>query len=284
MVHDVVSQDAADAAARAWMTALAMFASAQPNGSSRVGAHGTAQLVTGAPMPLLNGVIGIGRDADPEEIAAFAASPALESVAWSVQVRGEPVDDRIVAVAADHGLDRRSMLPFMLKSLGEDDLPEGKQESGQRSERKSERKSERASVRDSEAAGLTVRRVWGDEAGLYRAALAAGYGGPEEIFSVFVARPVMDHVAMRGYVAELEGVVVATSFGVLVDDFVGVFNIAVPPEFRRRGYGRAATEVVLCDAYEEGARTAFLHASPLGVPLYQAMGFQLAENWSLFTA
>ncbi|MYV57643.1 GNAT family N-acetyltransferase [Streptomyces sp. SID3212] len=268
MAHDVVSQDAADAAARAWMAALAMFASAQPNGSSRIGAHGTAELVTGAPMPLLNGVIGIAREADPEEIAAFAASTVLEAVPWSVQVRGERVDDRIVAVAAGHGLERRSTLPFMLASLGM---------------RTSLGEAEGRSERGSTADGPTVRSVSSDEAGLYRAALAAGYGGPEEIFSVFVARPVLDHVAMRAYVAEVAGVVVATSFGVLVDDFVGVFNIAVPPEYRRRGYGRVATEAVLRDAYEEGARTAFLHASPPGVPLYRAMGFQLAENWSLFT-
>jgi ribosomal protein S18 acetylase RimI-like enzyme len=52
----------------------------------------------------------------------------------------------------------------------------------------------------------------------------------------------MDHVSMRAYLVELEGVRVATSFGVLVDDLVGVFNIAVPPQYRRRGYGRAATE------------------------------------------
>jgi ribosomal protein S18 acetylase RimI-like enzyme len=139
-------------------------------------------------------------------------------------------------------------------------------------------------LRESEADGLKVRRVLGDEGDLYRTVMATGYEGPEEMFSVFTARSVMDHVSMRAYLAEVEGVPVATSFGVLVDDLVGVFNIAVPPQYRRRGYGRAATAAVLRDAYEEGARTAFLHASPLGVPLYQAMGFRLTENWTLFTA
>jgi GNAT superfamily N-acetyltransferase len=146
-------------------------------------------------------------------MAAFAASPRLESVAWSVQVRGEQVEDRIVAMAGDRGLHQRRVLPFMLKVLD-----------------------------------------------------------------------VMDHVSMRAYLVEVEGVPVATSFGVLVDDLVGVFNIAVPPPYRRRGYGRAATAAVLRAAYEEGARTAFLHASPLGAPLYQVMGFRRTENWTLFTA
>ncbi|MFE1850444.1 hypothetical protein [Streptomyces sp. NPDC059489] len=39
---------------------------------------------------------------------------------------------------------------------------------------------------------------------------------------------------------------------------------------------------VLSDAYRNGARTAFLHASPMGVPLYRAMGFRLAESWTVF--
>ncbi|WP_399896122.1 GNAT family N-acetyltransferase [Streptomyces sp. BBFR51] len=211
-------------------------------------------------MPLLNGVISTARATDADELAAFAASLKLAPVAWSVQVRGEQVEDRIVAMAGDHGLQQRMVLPFMLKELDAGDL------------------------RRSEADGVEVRRVLGDEGDLYRTVMAAGYEGPEEIFSVFTAPAVMDHVSMRAYLAEVEGVPVATSFGVLVDDLVGVFNIAVPPQHRRRGYGRAATAAVLRDAYELGARTAFLHASPLGVPLYEAMGFRLTENWTLFTA
>nr|WTC14099.1 GNAT family N-acetyltransferase [Streptomyces anthocyanicus] len=260
MTDTDMSPDAVDVAARAWMAALAMFGTAHPDGFHRAGTNGTSELVTGAPMPLLNGVISTARDADADELAAFAASPKLKSVAWSVQVRGEQVEDRIVAMAGDHGLRQRMLLPFMLKELDAGDL--GKPE----------------------ADGVKVRRVLGDEGDVYRTVMAAGYEGPEEIFSIFTAPSVMDHVSMRAYLAEVEGVPVATSFGVLVDDLVGVFNIAVPPQHRRHGYGRAATAAVLRDAYEQGARTAFLHASPLGVPLYEAMGFRLTENWTLFTS
>lgn len=112
-----MSPDAVDVAARAWMAALAMFGTAHPDGFHRAGTNGTSELVTGAPMPLLNGVISTARDADADEMAAFAASPKLKSVAWSVQVRGEQVEDRIVAMAGDHGLRQRMLLPFMLKEL-----------------------------------------------------------------------------------------------------------------------------------------------------------------------
>lgn len=250
--------NAVDTAAQAWMTALDRFAASQPGGFHRSGPGGTTELVTTAPMPLLNGVFSTVRKADAEEVAAFASSPRLASVAWSVQVRGEEVDDRIVRTAEGHGLLQRMTLPFMLKELTGDDL------------------------RGSGSDGPVVRRIPAGEGDLYRTTMAAGYEGPAELFSVFSAPSLIGHPSMRAYLCEVEGVPVATSFGVLVDDLVGVFNIAVPPAHRRRGYGWAATAAVLSDAHAAGARTAFLHASPLGVPLYQAMGFDLAEHWTIF--
>ncbi|MFC6018137.1 GNAT family N-acetyltransferase [Plantactinospora solaniradicis] len=253
-----MTRDHVDTAAQAWMTSAAMLAEVQPGGFHRVGAHGTSELVTGAPMPFLNGVISIRREADVEEVAAFAASPRLKAVAWSIQVRNERAADQIASTVAHHGFGQTMALPFMIKELSE---------------------------RDTEVpvADPVVRRVSGAEGDLYQRVMAAGYEGPVEIFAIFSSPAVMDHPSMRAYIAEVDGVPVATSFGVLVDDLVGVFNVAVPPSSRRRGYGRVATAAVLREAYAAGARTAFLHASPLGVPLYQDMGFRIAENWRIFT-
>jgi ribosomal protein S18 acetylase RimI-like enzyme len=250
---------AADAAAGAWIGAMRRFAAAQPDGSATEGPHDTWTLVTGAAMPFLNGVVSIAAHPDPEAIAALAASPRLGDLAWSVQVRSAPVHPWIAATAAEHGLRNELTLPFMLKALDEADR----------------------AVRAPAPDGIALRRIGGDEHDLYRAALAAGYQGPEEVFGVFTRRALLDHPSMRAYVAELDGAVVATSFGVLVDDHVGVFNVAVAPEHRRRGYGRAATAAVLRDACEAGARSAFLHASELGEPLYAEMGFATAERWVL---
>jgi GNAT superfamily N-acetyltransferase len=254
-----VTRNPVDIAAEAWMTSLAMFVATQPGGFYRTGTHGTSELVTGAPMPFLNGVISTRHEADIEEVAAFAASSRLKAVSWSIQVRGERVDGQIASTAADHGFGQQTTLPFMIKELTERD----------------------AQVSDADP---VVRRVPGTEGDLYQRVMAAGYEGPVEIFAIFSSPAVMDHPSMRAYVVEVEGVPVATSFGILVNDLVGVFNIAVPPQFRRRGYGKAATAAILREAYAAGARTAFLHASSMGVPLYQAMGFRIAENWTVFTA
>lgn len=240
------------------MKALAMFAKTQPGGYCREGVHGTWELVTTAPVPFLNGVIGIARDADSEEVAAFAGSPRLESVPWSVQLRGEQVGERILKTVASHDLHQRLELPFMTKDL------------------------RRSTPQEPATKRSKARKLTAEEGDLYRTTMAAGYESPEEIFSVFASPFLMDHPFMESYIVEVEGIPVATSFGVRVDDLVGVFNVAVPPQHRRRGYGKAATEAVLRDAREQGARAAFLHASPLGFPLYETMGFQLEEKWTLF--
>ncbi|HEV7709432.1 MAG TPA: GNAT family N-acetyltransferase [Asanoa sp.] len=240
-------------AARAWVRAIALCVEALPGGFHRTGPHGTTEMITGIPVPTLNGVLAVAGPADVDEVSAFAGSPRLTELPWSVQVRGGDDAERVAAVAAGHGLTQRVPLPFMLKELtGPVD------------------------------ADPTVRRVSGADGDLYRKALAEGYEGPESIFDGFSRPALLDHPAMRGYVVEVAGTVVATSFGVLVGDQVGVFNIAVPPEHRRRGYGRAATAAVLRDGYAAGARHAFLHATPLGVPLYESMGFQTAQTWAVF--
>ncbi|GGL10890.1 hypothetical protein Sme01_15640 [Sphaerisporangium melleum] len=253
-------QTSADIAAEAWAAAIAMFVAAQPDGYHRAGARGTYEMVSGAPTPLLSGVFSVAPRADAEEVAQFAASERLRGVPWSIQVRGERFDPRIADIAAAHDRTQRLSLPLMTKEITEED---GKA---------------------AEAGQVRVRPVTGEERERYQATMAAGFEGPPEVFERFSLPALMDHPGMRAYVAEVDGEPVGTSFGVVAGDLVGVFNIAVPPSHRRRGYGRAVTAAVLGDAYAAGARTAFLHASELGAPLYADMGFRLVERWTVFSS
>ncbi|MFC9769482.1 GNAT family N-acetyltransferase [Rhodococcus jostii] len=248
-----------DATVDAWWAALGMFATLQQGGSYRRSAHGICELITGAPLPMLNTISGAASDVDAAELAAFGASPALGSLPWSIQVRGEDPAPHIVRTAAEYGLAQRSTSPLMIKVLDEGGLT------------------------DTGHAACRVRRVTGTDSDLYLTVMADGYEVPAELFTIFATPAVLDHPAMWGYVAEEDGVAVATSLGILADDHVGVFNIAVPLRHRRKGwYGTAVTTAVLQQAYQAGARTAFLHSSPAGVPLYQSIGFAIAENWTIF--
>jgi N-acetylglutamate synthase len=252
--------DQTDAAASAWMAALAVYAKATPGSSYREGLHDTFEIITGLPIPTLNGAISTARVPDVEELATFAAAMASGGLPWSLQVRANQPDPRIVELAASHGLDQRLTLPFMIKALTEQDL----------------------NVPETEP--VRVRRISADARELYQDLLAAGFESPREVFAGFSAPAVLDHPQIPTYIAEADGTPVATGLGILVDDEVGVFNISVPPEHRRRGYGTLVTAAVLRDGYAAGARTAFLHASPLGRPVYESMGFHVAEEWTIFSS
>jgi len=256
---DLTNAETVDAAAEAWVRSAALLADTQPDGFHQEGKGGTWMLVTGAPFPFLNGVIGAGREPDPREIEEFAASHRLKGLPWSIQTRGDKVDDRVAHIAAEHRRTQRIPLPFMIKELTGRDLQVSPDEP-------------------------KVRRITGAQSAVYQSTMAVGYEGPRELFGIFADPVVIDHPAMTAYLADADGEPAATAFGVVVKDHVGVFNVAVPPALRRRGYGRAVTAAVLRDAYAAGARRAFLHATPDGLPVYLKMGFEPVETWNVWVS
>ncbi len=85
-----------------------------------------------------------------------------------------------------------------------------------------------------------------------------------------------DFVLLLG---ELDGVAVTTSMAVVTGDLVGVYNVQVQPEFRRRGLGRAMTAAALEAGRRRGAGKASLQATAMGEPLYLAMGFRSVYHY-----
>lgn len=104
-----------------------------------------------------------------------------------------------------------------------------------------------------------------------------GYGFPPEwakAFADLYAGGVDDHEAYRGYVAFVDGRPVATSTVLVTGDIAGLYDVAVLPEARGRGIGAAITLAPFREARDEGCRLAILHASTLGRPLYERLGFR----------
>jgi ribosomal protein S18 acetylase RimI-like enzyme len=224
------------------------------------GPRGTRLIVSGTPVSVLNAVISTTHNPDLAELSEFATSCRNEGLPWSIQLRADPADSVIAQVAAAHGLSRSFTLPFMTRHLNADDT--------------------NASPLDR----ISIRRVPAEDHETYNSALAAGYEAPEQVFRGFSAPDVLSAEGMTAYLVEEDGVPVATSFGVLVNGHVGIFNISTRPAYRRRGYARAATTAVLRDAYAQGAHTAFLHCTPAGRGVYESLGFATSEEWLVYAA
>ncbi|MCS5717759.1 GNAT family N-acetyltransferase [Herbiconiux sp. CPCC 205763] len=238
----------------AWRDALTRLASAL-GGTASAATPGIFTLTSGVPIPNLNGVLALDRDPDPTVVAAAVAAYEVTGP-WSLQVRTTP-SAAIVEAATERGLTMAVPLPLLGRDLGE--AP-----------------GERALPK-----GITVRAVDpGDTA--YGDTLADAFGAPRPLLAPLASPAVLGAAGMRGFLVEDQGVPVATSFGIVSGDTVGLVNIAVVPSHRRRGLGALATEAVITDAVARGARSAYLHATPLGLPLYERLGFELEEQWTMF--
>ncbi|WP_432041613.1 GNAT family N-acetyltransferase [Streptomyces cadmiisoli] len=228
------------------------------SGHFRRDADGTVLAVSGAPVASLNAVISPNPDPSPEVIGKLAGSEYLQGLAWSIQVRGVP-GPQVIEVAAGHGLTSVSGLPLMVRRPGAGEPARA-------------------------GGGLRVRPVDGDELGLYAGIMSDGFGVPHEAFAMFAEPALARTEGFTFYLAELDGVPVGTGMAAVTGDLLGVFNIAVLPEYRRRGHGLAVTTEIVRAGYAAGATTAYLYASPWGESVYTTAGFRTEEVLAMFTA
>jgi GNAT superfamily N-acetyltransferase len=79
---------------------------------------------------------------------------------------------------------------------------------------------------------------------------------------------------MRAFLALQNSRPVACSSVHLAHGFAGIYCVATVPDARRQGIGAAVTAAPLHIARDLGYRVGILHASQLGRPVYQRLGFQ----------
>lgn len=79
---------------------------------------------------------------------------------------------------------------------------------------------------------------------------------------------------------------VSCAYVTLVGRSLGVFDMMTPPRHRRRGAGRAVLANALTEAWTWGgveADYAAFWASPAGRPMYESMGFDVADDVDVWT-
>jgi ribosomal protein S18 acetylase RimI-like enzyme len=129
-------------------------------------------------------------------------------------------------------------------------------------------------------AELEIRELDSDAAVMHAQVAAAGFEAPVELFSQMMTPSILALPGVHCYLGEVDGNPVSTGLGVITDASVGVFNIATPPECRRRGYGAALTSRIVKDAFKAGAASAWLQSSTEGYSIYEELGFRNLEEWT----
>ena len=116
---------------------------------------------------------------------------------------------------------------------------------------------------------------WAD----YVSVLCRGFDMPVDFGMLIFGQPILDSDDFVAFTARVDGEVAATAALVVSDGVAGVYNVATPEQWRRRGLGEAATRAAVAEGKARGCSIATLQSSDMGYPIYERMGFRTVVHW-----
>jgi ribosomal protein S18 acetylase RimI-like enzyme len=131
--------------------------------------------------------------------------------------------------------------------------------------------------------GLDIR-VARDEGTLahHREVAAVAFELPQDMAERYVPLRVTETPDVEFYVGYVDGEPAATSALFATHRVAGVYNVAVLPQFRRRGLAEAMTWHVVREGARMGCVMSSLQASAMGKPVYERMGFREIIGYRTF--
>jgi hypothetical protein len=84
------------------------------------------------------------------------------------------------------------------------------------------------------------------------------------------------------FVAKRDGRPVSKSIAIRTGNVAGVYDVGTVSDARRRGAGSAVTWAAVAAGCDWGCRSMVLQASPMGFPVYRAMGFEVIGQYTIF--
>jgi len=203
------------------------------------------------PLPLFNGVIGMPMGDDLDAAVATILEPfdvMGAPVLWFLP--SDPVMDRALR-ARGFETDGTPGMTMHLMHLPPVDLPAGTVIE--------EVDADPEALRDASTIALTTNGLPPNAIDPYLDAL--------EGFA--------DRSRIRTFLARRDGAPLATSTIMAAAGVVGLFNVGTLPDARRTGLGRLVSLAALAAGRDAGYRVAVLQSSPMGEPIYRAIGFEV---------
>ena len=103
--------------------------------------------------------------------------------------------------------------------------------------------------------------------------LRDGFGMSQDVVDRLIQPGLLDEPAAAALVGRVDGTPVSSSLLAVSGTTAGVYNVATPESFRKKGYGAALTWAAIAEGARRGCTHAVLQASPAGYPVYRRMGF-----------
>lgn len=223
---------------------------------------GVVLALTGLPIRLFNQVVVESDEATEAAVETGVTAARDRGDRFAVNLR-LGADDRLVPLMTRLGLVPLSDDPWM-PGMALHPIP------GDRAEPR-----DRAGEPEQE-----IRRI-ADAAGIndHVVTAAAGFEMPEALLSAIMGPALTAHPDVAVYVGYVDGRPVSTGLGFRTERTIGVYNIATVPDARRRGYGAAMTERIAADGVAAGCDVAILQASPMGLPIYERLGYRTVVEY-----
>lgn len=180
---------------------------------------------------------------------------------FSVWIRGDqPEDQDLTAAASEAGLQLVYAMPEMVlgSAVEEPRLPDG------------------AELRQLSEA---------EQADDYWKVAAASYtsnGFPPEVFAGYSKHDGLLAQNVAAFIAYLDDEPVSIAMTIVSHGVAGIYWVGSLERVRGKGLGRAVTAAATNAGFELGAEVTSLQASPMGKPIYEAMGYGTLFDYRLF--
>jgi GNAT superfamily N-acetyltransferase len=199
---------------------------------------------------------------DADELVARAKEFfAARERGFSIWVRGGQAEDRDLAAAAETaGLQLVYEMPEMTlgEKLAPPELPSG-----------------------AELRRLTAT----DQATDFFQVATTSYasiGFPPEVFAGYTNHAGLLAENVVAFLALLDGEPVSIAMTIVSHGVAGIYWVGSLEQARGKGLGRAVTVAATNAGFDLGAEVASLQASPMGKPIYEAMGYETAFKYQMF--
>lgn len=211
--------------------------------------------VSGMPYAGCNGLYVFGAEADPRTLRELIGEVAAFGVPFTVKIRSAL--DRLADELAACGLERHEDLPLMAVDAA----------------------AFRPAPRPRE---LRLRVLAPDEERFHMDLVAEGLETPRGSLDLVMSEANQALPCWTTYVGEVDGRLAVTGSAIAGAGHAGLIAIATDPGFRRRGYAAALTSAAVADAFAAGVERVFLHSSTMGLRVYEALGFRVLEDLSVW--
>jgi GNAT superfamily N-acetyltransferase len=232
----------------------AYFATLWPERCVYSNVGGIVSLFLGSPIPGFNSVTVIDASADPAAVEEVVNEMAARGYPFMFQQRPE-TGSHFEQVITRHQLTRDDPVPLMAHFRADE-------------------------LKVQPTPGLQCRILAPDDVQQHLRVVCNIFDLDFAEAAAFFTPQVMSDDGVYAMVGEVNGVIVCTGVCVLVDEWAGLFSIGTVAEHRGHGYGAAITAACAHLGYSRGASAAVLQSSPMGLPVYERMGFTVQESWS----